>query len=440
MSQLTAGNPEGGPTEGGPASEKIFYGWVIVLVSAILTFLGTGFYSYSRGVFLPSLSEELGDGSRFAIAMGFSAAAVTGAFVGPIVGTMLDRHSPRLVILFGIGTVTASYILLAFSQALWQFYVIVGIGMGVGMACMGPLAWHRTIISWFDHWRGRAIALAVLGASLAGVVMPPLVTALVEALGWRGAFLVFAGLVAVVLTPLIWIFLKDRPEDIGEVRDGHRYHSRPDVVVIDDALESRSWTWQEMLRYPAFWSIGIMFGAMGCVYSAVMLHLFGHLTDIGLAAERAAIVLSITALFAALGKPVVGWMSDFFGARVTIWMALIVQGIALVMFATADDFVFSIIAGATYGFGYAGMSPLRTFALSVAIGNTSFGTANGVLRIVELPLVISASPLAGYIYDTTGSYQAAFLILAGLMAFACLGPFFIRAGGAISRRKQAVSN
>ncbi|MCB1647557.1 MAG: MFS transporter, partial [Pseudomonadales bacterium] len=372
----------------------LFYGWIIVMVGGILTFLGTGFYSYSRGVFLPSLAEDLAGGSRFDIAMGFSIAAVTGAVAGPFIGDLLDRFSPKKVILAGIALVTTSYVLLALCQNLIQFYLIVGLGMGLGMACMGNLAWHRTIISWFDHWRGRAIALGVLGASLAGVVMPPLVTALVAALGWRGGFLVFAVIVLVILTPVVVIFLKNRPEDIGEVRDGHVYSSAHKTEMPEDPAELRVWRWQEMIRSPAFWSIGLMFGAMGCVYSAVMLHLFGHLKDIGLSGQNSALVLSATALFAALGKPVVGWMSDFFGARVTIWMALLVQAISLIMFATASGFVFCLIAGAVYGFGYAGMSPLRTFALSVAVGNASFGRANGIMRLVELPLVISASPLA----------------------------------------------
>ena len=111
---------------------NVFYGWVIVGVGAILTFLGTGFYSYSRGVFLPSLAEDLADGSRFKIAMGFSAAAITGAVVAPFLGHVLDRYSPRVVILVGVGIVTASYLGLAATETLWQFYLVVGVGMGLG--------------------------------------------------------------------------------------------------------------------------------------------------------------------------------------------------------------------------------------------------------------------------------------------------------------------
>jgi MFS family permease len=423
-------------TEGSVAPTRFFYGWVIVGVAAFLGFLGTGFYAYSRGVFLPSLAEDLADGSRFAIAMGFSIAGITGALIAPYLGQILDRQSPRRVMMVGIVVVTVSYLALAATGSLWQYFLIVGVGMGVGMACMGGLAWHRSVISWFDHWRGRAIAIAVMGASLAGVMMPPLVTALVESVGWRGGFVTFAAITGITLLPLVYFLMKDRPEDIGEVRDGWNYvNANPEEVVADED-DARVWHWKEMLKSPALWAIALMFGSMGCVYSAVMLHLFGHLLDVGVGAERAALILSAAALFAALGKPVVGWMSDYLGARLTIWMALVSQGLALLLFASAESFAASLVAACIYGFGYSGMSPLRTFALSTALGSASFGAATGVLRIVELPLVISASPLAGFIYDATGSYRLAFLILAGLMAVACIGPLFIRTGGALERRRR----
>ena len=415
---------------------RFFYGWVVVFVAACLGFLGTGFYSYSRGVFLPALAEELADGSRFAIAMGFSVAGVTTALMAPYLGQILDRSSPRRIILIGIGIVTASYLLLANTEHLWQYFIIVGVGMGMGMATMGGLAWHRSIINWFDHWRGRAIAIAVMGASLAGVMMPPLVTALVAEVGWRGGYTVFAAVTGITLLPLVWFLMKDRPQDIGEVRDGHRYVQANPTEIQEDPLDTRSWHWKEMLKAPSLWAIALIFGSMTCVFSAVMLHLFGHMLDIGVDAADAALVLSTVALLSALGKPVVGWMSDYFGARITIWMALVVQAVSLVMFATVDTLPLAYLAAATYGFGLSGMSPLRTFAISTALGSTSFATANGVLRIVELPLVISASPLAGFIYDATGSYRIAFMILTGLLLFACIAPFFIRAGGARERRRD----
>ncbi len=424
-----------------PASSErqrpYFYGWVIVAICMLLGFLGTGFYSYSRGVFLPSLAEALSDGSRFAISLGFSWAAIVGAIISPFLGRFLDHNSPRLVIMIGIGIVAASYILLANAQTLWQFYLIVGFGFGIGMSCMGGMAWHRSVIFWFDHWRGRAIAFAVMGASLAGIMMPPLVTALVDNYGWRVGYNIFAISTAVTLLPIVYFFMKDRPGDIGEVRDGHAYTAKHQHEHVELPSDSVVWTWQGLLKTPAFWSIGLIFGSMVCVFTAVMLHLFGHLLDLGLSTDNAALVLSATALFAALGKPVVGFLSDFLGARITIWIALISQALALLMFTQADTFALCLVAAAMYGFGYSGMSPLRTFAVSTSIGSASFALATGVLRWVELPFILSASPLAGFIYDATGTYNGAFFILAALMLVACIGPFFIRVGGAAERRALA---
>ncbi|MEE4281906.1 MAG: MFS transporter, partial [Pseudomonadales bacterium] len=395
------------------------------------------FYSYSRGVFLPSLAEALSDGSRFAISLGFSWAAIVGAIISPFLGRFLDHNSPRLVIMIGIGIVAASYILLANAQTLWQFYLIVGFGFGIGMSCMGGMAWHRSVIFWFDHWRGRAIAFAVMGASLAGIMMPPLVTALVDNYGWRVGYNIFAISTAVTLLPIVYFFMKDRPGDIGEVRDGHAYTAKHQHEHVELPSDSVVWTWQGLLKTPAFWSIGLIFGSMVCVFTAVMLHLFGHLLDLGLSTDNAALVLSATALFAALGKPVVGFLSDFLGARITIWIALISQALALLMFTQADTFALCLVAAAMYGFGYSGMSPLRTFAVSTSVGSASFALATGVLRWVELPFILSASPLAGFIYDATGTYNGAFFILAALMLVACIGPFFIRVGGAAELRALA---
>ena len=409
---------------------------MIVFAAGMMSFLGTGFYSYSRGIFLPSLADALDNGERFNISMGFSLAAVTGAIVAPYLGKILDQGSPKKVMICGVAIVSASYLMLANVQNLLQYYVVVTLGMGMGMVCMGGMSWHRAIMNWFDHWRGRSISLAVMGASLAGVMMPPLVTALVETYDWRITYMIFAGSTLSLLLPIVILLMRDHPSEIDEVRDGRTYVAANPDEMVKMVEDGQLWTAAQMFRSPAFWSIGFIFGSMVCVFSAVMLHLYGHLLDVGISSVTAALILSCAGLFAALGKPVVGYLSDYFGARITIWLALFCQCGALLIFSTTTLTSLSFAAACLYGFGYSGMSPLRTFAISTAIGSRSFATATGVIRFVELPFVLAASPIAGLIYDRTGSYQLAFLILAGLMAVAALGPLFIPAGGRKARHER----
>ena len=415
-----------------------FYGWVIVAVSATLGFLGTGFYSYSRGIFLDDLSIAIANGDRTEISFAFSSAFVMGTLMAPFIGRLLDRSSPKRVLMCGVAIVTCSYLLLSQVETILQFYLVTTIGMGLGMACMGGLAWHRSIINWFDHWRGRAIALGVLGASLSGIVMPQFVPELIENFGWQTTYGIFAVSTAITLFPVVFFLMKDKPEEMGEVRDGLSYvqNLTDQEANFNDEADNAPWSVKQMLRSPAFWSIGLIFGSMSAVFNATMLHMFSHIKDMGL---NAAMVLSVTALFSAVGKPIIGWLSDYAGSRITIWLALISQVVGLLLFSQAYDFKVALLAASLYGFGYSGMSPLRTFSLSTSLGSNTYATASGVLKYVEAPIVLAASPMAGYIKDITGSYQLAFLVLAGIMLLACVGPFFIKAGGALSRRKEASS-
>lgn len=413
-----------------------FYGWVVVFVAAMLGFVGTGFYSYARGVFLPELTEAYGSGTQW-VAWGFSAATVVGAVMAPWLGRVLDRVSPRRVLLFGIVVVSFGYLALANTTALWQFYIVVGLFMGIGISCMGNFTWHRILVSWFERRRGLALSFAVAGASGAGILMPFFATWMNRSFGWQVALMVFGAMTAVILLPLVFFMMRDRPEEIGEVIDGRRANEQHPAEADPEgaAHDARLWTFREMLRTPAFWAVALVFGVMQCIFSVVMLHLYKHSLNIGLGDYEAAFVSSTVAALSLAGKPPIGWISDWLGGRVALWLALALHVVGLTALAYANDFTMAVLAAGLYGLGLAGMSPLRAFAIAATFGARSFPQVNGYLRPIQLPFELTASPFAGFVYDTFGSYQKAFLFLAGVVAFAMLGPFFIRAGGA--REKAA---
>ena len=256
--------------------------------------------------------------------------------------------------------------------------------------------------------------------------MPPVVNALIELYGWRNAYLVFGGTTLVMLFPIIYLFMKDRPEEVGEVRDGRAYVERH----ANDVIEMRRCAFGhlrdvsitsvlEYRRDLRFHDLRIHRGDDALVLASTR-HWYRPST--------ASFIMS-TAAFAALGKPVMGWLADYFGAKVTIWLELFCQGTALLIFGTAQSVELSILAACLYGFGYAGMSPCAPLRYQV----------RWVVRVLAWPRCLTLCRTAlfafcvtfGRVYhDTTGNYQMAFLILVGLIAVACIGPLFIVSGGA----------
>jgi len=168
----------------------------------------------------------------------------------------------------------------------------------------------------------------------------------------------------------------------------------------------------------------VIFGSMFCVFAAVMLHLFSHLQDIGLNGETAPQVLSMTALFAALGKPVVGWLSDFGARELAYGLALICQGYGADVFQRRRVNLGGDLCGLSVRFrllGYVAFTNFRHFQHAWEVDLSVLHA--GLLRFVEMPWALMASPIAGLIYDQTGSYLIAFQVLAAHDAmFAALAP------------------
>ena len=77
--------------------------------------------------------------------------------------------------------------------------------------------------------------------------------------------------------------MKDKPEEIGEVRDGLSYvqNLTDQEANFNDEADNAPWSVKQMLRSPAFWSIGLIFGSMSAVFNATMLHMFSHIKDMG---------------------------------------------------------------------------------------------------------------------------------------------------------------
>src|SRR5947209_2050707 len=179
---------------GVPMSKKqirLFYGWLIVLVSAIGLFLGAPVMVFSFSVFFKSLVVDF-HASRAAVSFAFSVFNILGALWLPGTGMLIDRFGSKRVIV--VSTLLYGLILcsaLWMGAGLWQLYLwfsILGIAMASGPA---PVGYGVVISHWFDRHRGLALGLSMMGIGLGAVVVPILTQRLIAHYGWRTMFAIF---------------------------------------------------------------------------------------------------------------------------------------------------------------------------------------------------------------------------------------------------------
>lgn len=410
---------------------RIFYGWV-VLAACFAISMVSGSLFYSRGVFLPAMSDDFG-GSRFAVALAFTIAHAFGSLAAPFIGRALDIWSARWILLLGTALVSVGYFLAAVAPSILAIYAVFGLVLSLGWTSISSFSTSKVVIQWFRRRRGLALSLDIAGASVAGVFIPPIAAWMLLTFGWRDGFTIFGVAVVVILVPIILLFIK-APSETGDTIDGVPVsNSGVDGANVNTGSD-RFWSTQDLLRSPSFWGIVVLFGGMVCVFQGIGLHLYGHLEDSGMGAYEASIVLSVMAALIASGKPLLGWLADFLGPRTSIFISLACQMIGVILFSLAQDKTAFLVAAVLYGFGLSGMAPLRNMALASAFGSVSYGSAYGLMQPLSLPIVLLASPIAGYIYDQLGSYVLAFQIFLLILLASAPMLYFIRSESELRER------
>ena len=159
----------------------------------------------------------------------------------------------------------------------------------------GGLATAKLVANWFDRGRGMALGVATMGISLSGVLMPVLSALLVEAVGWRGGFLVFGAFTALLVLPVTLRFVISSPEHLGLAPDGDR--PSPIPAVTRPVLPTRGF-----LRDRNFWMLTLCVGCLFCCMSATLTHMVPRVSDLGYTVLQAAPILSFGAAAGVLGR------------------------------------------------------------------------------------------------------------------------------------------
>jgi MFS family permease len=384
-----------------------FLGWRMVGVAFFVDFVAVGFFFYSYGVFFKAIEQEFG-GSRLGVSLGLTVTASVGALLAPFIGHALDRYPLKRVIAAGAIAMAIGFLALSQVRTPLQFYLALGAFIGFGASAMGGLATAKLVTNWFSRRRGTALGIAATGISASGVVMPFVTATLIEHYGWREGFMVYGVFTALVVVPLVLKLVISSPEDVGMRPDGQPPPSRepPTTAAPAPPLAQPG----PILRERNFWALTAVVALLFCCQSATLTHMVPRVTDTGVSLQVASLMMSLTAGLGIAGKLSFGWLVDRWTARRAIWFTIGCQLLGQLAMLQQSNLALFAAGAALFGYGMGGVVPMQGALVAKVFGRARFGKALGAMRPAMFPIQIIGVPLAGAIYDATGSYTPAFLV------------------------------
>lgn len=397
-----------------------FYrGWSVVIACGIIAAFSWGLGFYGLGVYLHALNHRHGwSTGLISVAVTLYYALSAGCLV--VVGGVIDRHGPRGVLTYGVLAMAAAVALLGLITAPWQLFAVYVL-MATGWSCLGSTGLSSTLLPWFGRRQGLALTLALTGASVGGMVLVPVLVALVQRHGFRFATAAVSVALLAIGLPLVWLVIGGRPTPVQVAtelrRDGG---GAPERAATREATV---WTRQAVLRVPRLWTLMVPFALALAAQVGFLVHQISVLEP-ALGESRAALTVSATTVAALLGRIAIGLLSDRVDLRKLSAVNIGAQGAALAVMAAWPSS--SVLVGASLVFGL-GVGNLITFPPLLAreeFGQRSFGTVFGLVGAATQAGVALGPGLMGLLHDALGSYQTALwclVALEGVAAVSVLG-------------------
>jgi MFS family permease len=247
-------------------------------------------------IFFPPLLEEFG-GSRAATAMAVTLMWTAGAVLAPLAGHLVDRWSPRALIVVGLGAAAAGLGVAALAPTLAVFVLALGLGVGIGVGLTGMVPQAAVIAADYRRRRGIATGIAFAG-SMAGYVMATPAQWVITRFGWRVAIAAYAAAI-LALVPCVW---RVYPRRLAA-----------DVVVAGVTTGSVG----ALARRPAFWALAVLFTIAPHVGLLATLQHAVYFSALGYPAWEASLMLLIGGMLSTSGRALAGLVSDRVGAPAT---------------------------------------------------------------------------------------------------------------------------
>jgi MFS family permease len=355
--------------------------WRVVAVAFTAMFTTFGI-AYSFGAFLLPVSDELGAG-RGATAAVFSLTTLAFFGLGGLSGPAVDRVGPRPVVLVGAVALGLGLLLTSRATSLWQAYLGHGLGVGLAVACCYvPLV--AVVGGWFERRRTVAVGVAVSGIGLGTLVGAPAAAALIEAVGWRQAYLVLGG-VGVLVLLVCAALVRPAPVAVDAVH-----------VPLLPRLRTRS--------YAVLYTAGLL---LSVALFVPFVHLPAFAESRGVGAVAAAALVGMIGAASIVGRLALGALAGRIGVLRTYQGCFVLMAASFVLWLGAPSYPRLVVFALLLGVGYGGFVALGPPLVAEVFGVQGLGALLGVLYTSAAVGSALGPPLAGVLIGDGSGYGTA---------------------------------
>ncbi|MEA2669039.1 MAG: hypothetical protein QOJ33_1973, partial [Chloroflexota bacterium] len=194
------------------ATRRLHYAWIVAAVTFVALMGAAGFRATPAILIVP-LQNEFG-WNRAIISVAVFINLLLFGLTGPFAAALMNRFGIRPVTVAALGTVATGALLTTVMTAPWQLYLLWGVVVGLGTGCMASVLAATVANRWFVQRRGLVLGALTAAGATGQLIFLPFLGWLAQNRGWRSAAITVA-IGALVVVPLVALFLRNRPADLG---------------------------------------------------------------------------------------------------------------------------------------------------------------------------------------------------------------------------------
>ena len=405
-----------------PNKPRLFYGYILVAAAFGIQIVAWGMYN-AYGVFFNPLLDEFG-WSRATISGALSLGQMLIGIGAIFLGSLNDRFGPRILmmscgILAGLG-----YFLMSQVNSIWQLYLFHGVIVGIGLSGTDVVLLSTTA-RWFIKRRGMMSGIVKMGTGV-GIMVVPLVAAwLISDYGWRTSYAIIGIALFACIVSGAQLLRRD-PAQMHQFPDGEEIGYSAYVQSVEAGLS----LWQAG-HTRQFWMLCPAYFAVFFCTNSVIVHVAPHVIDLELSASFGATIISVIGGASIIGRLIMGITGDKIGSKRALLVCFIILIASFSLLQLAGGLWALSLFALVYGFCHGGFYALLSPTVAEFFGTRSHGLILGIV-IFSGSVGGSLGPLVtGHIFDTTTSYQVAFLLL---LSLAIAGFILILSSGSAERK------